>query len=324
MRRVVSGAAALSAGTILGALHWSAAPHAGAALTAAGFAAVVPAWLLARSTIRRDRELAELRRVAEMVQQALLRPVPPRLGAVRAEVRYLAADAGAKVGGDLYDVLRTPFGTRLIIGDVSGKGLAAVGRAADVLGAFRELARHEPSLSGVAMRLDALVRDDRPDGEEDFVTALLVELPPGEGLAEIVHCGHPPPLLLRDGSAARAAPLTPAPPLGLLDLVGGWCASELLPLRAGDRLLFYTDGVIEARGAGDDYYPLERRAEELARGDAARTPGEFLAGLEEDLLRHTGGRLSDDAALLLVQSDAVPGPQRPPDGGRRPLRASAE
>ncbi|HEX2312509.1 MAG TPA: PP2C family protein-serine/threonine phosphatase [Thermomonospora sp.] len=314
MRRVVSCAGTLGAGTILGALHWSSDPYAGMALAVVGVAAAAPAWILARSAARRERELADLRRVADTVQRALLRPVPRRVGGVRAEVRYLAADARATVGGDLYDVLGTPFGTRLIIGDVSGKGLDAVSRAADVLGAFRELARHEPSLSGVAVRLDALVRD-RPSIGEDFVTALLVGLPPGGGPAEIVHCGHPPPLLLRDGTATFAAPLVPAPPLGLLDLAGDWCAAEPLPFRPGDRLLFYTDGVNEARDAHGDFYPLERRAAALLRADEDTPPALFLERLERDLLRHTGGTLTDDAALLLVQADGPGPPEGLPDLG---------
>ncbi|REE98788.1 PP2C family protein-serine/threonine phosphatase [Thermomonospora umbrina] len=304
MRRMVSCASTLGAGTILGALHWGSAPSAGMAFAAAGVAATAPAWLLAGSVVRRDRELAELRRVAETVQRALLRPVPRRVGDLRADVRYLAADARATVGGDLYDVLDTPYGTRLIIGDVSGKGLAAVARAADVLGAFRELARHEPSLSGVAVRLDALVRA-RPADDEGFVTALLMGLPSGDGPAEIVYCGHPPPLLLRDGTATFPVSLAPAPPLGLLDLADGWCAAEPLPVRPGDRLLFYTDGVIEARDAAGRDYPLAQRAADLMRRDADTCLGPFLERLEDDLLGHTGGRLDDDAALLLVEVDRL-------------------
>ncbi|ACY99253.1 MULTISPECIES: PP2C family protein-serine/threonine phosphatase [Thermomonospora] len=305
MRQVAAGAAALGAATALAVLHWGNAP----ALAAAAPAVAVPAWLWSRSVTRRDRELAELRRVAEAVQQALLRPVPKRLGDLRTEVRYLAADAAAEVGGDLYDVLSTPFGTRLIIGDVSGKGLEAVSGAADVLGAFRELARREPSLAAVAMRLDALVRD-RLGGAEGFVTALLVGLPKGDRPAEIVHCGHPPPLLLRDGRAACVEPVLQFPPLGLLELAGGWCAGEPLPLRPGDRLLLYTDGVSEARDGEGMCYPLARRVEELARGQEGHCPGRLLTALERDLRRHTGGRPADDAALLLVQLEAVP-PVRP-------------
>ena len=68
---------------------------------------------------------------------------------------YLAAAAEARVGGDLYEVARTPFGIRLIVGDARGKGLEAVETAADVLGVFREVAHEVYTLAEVARRIDA-------------------------------------------------------------------------------------------------------------------------------------------------------------------------
>ncbi|MFE3288630.1 serine/threonine-protein phosphatase, partial [Streptomyces sp. NPDC059233] len=87
---------------------------------------------------RRENELNQVRRIAEAAQEVLLRPVPDRLGPVRAASMYLAAETGAQIGGDLYDAVQTRYGVRLIVGDVRGKGLPAVRAAAVVLGAFRE------------------------------------------------------------------------------------------------------------------------------------------------------------------------------------------
>ena len=73
--------------------------------------------------------------------------------------------------------------------------------------------------------------------------------------AELVCCGHPPPLLLRDGSAVFVEPYA-APPLGLLDLADGWCRASMIPVGHGDQLLLYTDGVSEARDAAGRFFPL--------------------------------------------------------------------
>jgi hypothetical protein len=92
--------------------------------------------------VQQNQRLADVTSVAEAAQRALLRPLPRQVGPLELGVVYLAAAAEARVGGDLYEVTRTQFGIRLIVGDVRGKGLDAVEIAADVLGVFREVA-HE-------------------------------------------------------------------------------------------------------------------------------------------------------------------------------------
>ncbi|MGH3325723.1 MAG: hypothetical protein ACRDOV_15050, partial [Streptomyces sp.] len=89
---------------------------------------------------RREAELASVRSIAEAAQRVLLRPVPRSAGPLRAAVSYTSAMADARIGGDLYEVVTSPFGVRIIVGDVQGKGLEAVETAAVVLGAFREAA----------------------------------------------------------------------------------------------------------------------------------------------------------------------------------------
>src|SRR5215468_8904328 len=121
---------------------------------------------------QKEQQIANVISVAEAAQRAVLRPLPTQLGPLELGVVYIAAAADAKVGGDLYDVTKTPYGIRLIIGDVRGKGLG-------------ELAR----------RLDAgLVRRWGQHGE--FVTALFAEIDPDAGRVSIYSCGHPPPILI--------------------------------------------------------------------------------------------------------------------------------
>ena len=256
---------------------------------------------------RKDQQIANVISVAEAAQRAVLRPLPHQLGPLELGVVYLAAAAEAKVGGDLYDVATTPYGIRLIIGDVRGKGLGAVEVAADVLGMYREVTHEVHTLQELARRLDAgLAR--RFGQHEEFVTALLAEIDPDEGRLSIYSCGHPPPILISDDGVSILEVPAPAPPLGLLTLGDGSGAARSLPFKPNDQLLLYTDGVSEARDGDRAFYPLDERLALLgAQVRRARASGDSEALLEllrDDLLRHAGAPLEDDAALLLVRAPA--------------------
>ncbi|MEW1684642.1 PP2C family protein-serine/threonine phosphatase [Streptomyces sp. NPDC093594] len=249
---------------------------------------------------RRERVLAAVRSVAETAQHALLQPVPQTVGPFQVAVRYSAAAAEARIGGDLYALVPTPYGVRMIVGDVRGKGLPAVGTAALVLGVFREAAYDEPDLLDVVCRIERSLA--RNLGGDDFVTAVVVGCP-GTGRLEMVNCGHAPPLLIRDAEVAAVETDHPAPPLGLRALSDDSPRLQVMPFGDGDQLLLYTDGVTEARDADRAFYPL---TEGLAR-HLCDEPERTLAALHEDLLEHVGGRLHDDAALLLLRQPAVTG-----------------
>ncbi|GGR37501.1 membrane protein [Streptomyces aurantiogriseus] len=244
---------------------------------------------------RRERVLAAVRSVAETAQHALLKPVPATVGPFQTAVRYSAAAAEARIGGDLYALIPTPYGVRLIVGDVRGKGLPAVGTAALVLGVFREAAYDEPDLLAVVDRIERSLA--RNLGGDDFVTAVVAGYP-RDGQLEVVNCGHAPPLLVRaTGGVEAIEPTHPAPPLGLRALTDQTPSLQVLPFADGDQLLLYTDGVIEARDRDRAFYPL---VEGLER-HVCDEPGHTLTGLHDELLAHVGGRLHDDAALLLIR-----------------------
>ncbi len=272
--------------------------------------------------LRQELALTEAQLVAEIARRVLLRSIPERVGPVRAAVRYAAAAAHASIGGDLYEVVNTRHGVRAVMGDVRGKGLAAVETAAAVLGAFREAAHQEPALEKVAgwlaVSLDrALHENDHPGVEEEFVTLVLVGVRP-DGVLEIANCGHPSPVLLRGEDAPRllAADET-VPPLGVLDPEDVCPPLQLVPVEPGDRILLYTDGVIEARDHGGAFYPLTDRLPLLADDG----PGDVLQRLHDDVVRHVGHKLGDDAAMLLLQFDPVVLPAQaaaPRDGAAVP------
>ncbi|MEW2414479.1 PP2C family protein-serine/threonine phosphatase [Streptomyces sp. NPDC046866] len=253
---------------------------------------------------RRRYELNQVRRIAAAAQEVLLRPVPDRLGPVRAASMYLAAETGAQIGGDLYEAVETRYGVRMIVGDVRGKGLPAVRSAAVVLGAFREAVHYEDDLVEVinhcaaALERDAVAAsaEDAPGLLEGFVTALVVQVPDGPTV-EVVNRGHPPPLLLRNGEVHALHPAVPLPPLGLEEFLDGASAGpDSYTFERGDRLLLHTDGVIEARDGENVFFALPEAMSELR--DCTRQ--EFLEGLHEGLMRHTHGRLADDVAVIVV------------------------
>ncbi|MFJ8629523.1 PP2C family protein-serine/threonine phosphatase [Streptomyces sp. NPDC093568] len=243
---------------------------------------------------RRERVLAAVRSVAEAAQHALLQPVPATVGPFQVAVRYSAAAAEARIGGDLYALVSTPYGVRLIVGDVRGKGLPAVGTAALVLGVFREAAHDEPDLLEVVARIERSLA--RNLGGDDFVTAVVAGYP-RDGQLEVVNCGHASPLLVRDRVVVPVEPDRPAPPLGLRALSGETPALHVLPFTDGDQLLLYTDGVTEARNHHREFYPL---AEGLER-HTCDSPTDTVTALHGELQAHVGGRLHDDAALLLLR-----------------------
>ncbi|MGW8380876.1 PP2C family protein-serine/threonine phosphatase [Streptomyces sp. ODS28] len=261
---------------------------------------------LARVRAERNETLARARVSLEVLQRALLPELPVVAPGARLDGFYAAAEAEARLGGDLYEVVESPYGIRVLIGDVQGKGLDAVGTGASVLAAFREAGYYQPALEGVAERLENAVtrhhrRADRPD-QQRFVTALLLELngarAPGEGEMRMVSCGHVPPLLFGgpgDGPVREALMEEPGLPLGLASLTRERRRAEGVALE-GRRVLLCTDGVTEARDAAGRFYPL---AERLSRWSREPAP-ELLRALRADLERHVGADLGDDAVVLVV------------------------
>ncbi|WP_442814986.1 PP2C family protein-serine/threonine phosphatase [Streptomyces sp. NBC_01298] len=276
-------------------------------LTVSGLATLI------NIVVRRGTEqLASARGIAEAAQRAVLPTPAERIAGLQVSASYEAAQADAFIGGDLYAVQDTPYGVRLAVGDVRGKGLGAVEAVAVVLGAFREAAESEPTLEGVARRLErALAREgnrrDSLDAVEGFTTCVLGEIPAGAGLLRLVNRGHPEPLLLyANGGLAELAPVEPALPLGMGEL-GGWPDRvQEWPFPEGATLLLYTDGLTEARdGSGAFYDPAVR-----LRGRVFPGPDELLSALATDVRRHTGGAATDDMALLAVARPGAGQPSR--------------
>src|SRR3954453_11073493 len=233
--------------------------------------------------------LAEVTRVAEAAQHAILAAPPPQIGPVALAARYVSAAAEALIGGDLFEVVERPGAVRLLIGDVRGKGLDAVRTATVVLGEFRAAAADIDDLANVAVQIDRRLRRYLTD--EDFVTAALAEIG-ADGRFTLVSCGHPPALLLTsdgvvavDGEASLPLGLgaAPTPTAGLL--------------RPGARLFLYTDGIIEARDRQGQFVDLQLLLESVGREDLDGALDRLLSGLRAAV----GGPLADDLAMLVAE-----------------------
>jgi len=244
---------------------------------------------------RREERLARLTAIAQASQLALLPPLPPEMTGITIAARYRSATSEASVGGDLYEIIPTGHGIRVIIGDVRGRGLDAIQLARQVLSAFRRSAVAMPALEQVAGEVGRAIRPHL--GEEDFVTAALAQIAPG-GELTIVNCGHHPPLLRHSGDLRPLTDGNPALPLGLEDDFTAFTASW----SPGDRLLLYADGLVESRDEDGGFLPEEVIATALLAADCDQA----LDTLIEAVHRHSGGHAHDDTALLLLEQGASP------------------
>jgi serine phosphatase RsbU (regulator of sigma subunit) len=225
--------------------------------------------------------------VLEQVQALLLTTPPAWVAGFQVGVRYQSASGLAQIGGDFYDVVELDdHGLAFVLADARGKGLEASSLAAVLKGAFRSLAGEGAGPARILNRLDRLVA--REGGDEDFVTALAGRLYP-TGRVLLASAGHPAPL----GGGPRLVQV--AAPLGL-----GTQANEGEgQLRRGERLVCYTDGLVEARNADGEFIDRARFEEAAAAGSLT----DALDGLVALVDRHAEGRHDDDLALLGLEYD---------------------
>lgn len=145
---------------VTGAVGLAFSDNSGLEASAARMAEIVVATTVAAQTstlrIRRQQSLLDMATVAEAAQRAIVRQPSAQVGSVAVASCYQSPVRAATVGGDCYDVVLTPFGTRAMVGDVRGHGMPSVRLAALVLGAFRALACVEADLAVVARELDLL------------------------------------------------------------------------------------------------------------------------------------------------------------------------
>ncbi|MGW1893501.1 SpoIIE family protein phosphatase [Streptomyces sp. NPDC002004] len=244
-----------------------------------------------------DEEFA----VARGLQHALLPHRLPAVPGVRITGRYLPGTGGMDIGGDWYDVIRTPQGTALVIGDVEGHSVAAAATMGQLRSAVRAFAMAGQRPGEVVSGTNRLLGDL---DAELLASCCYIELDSGTGTAVAVRAGHCPPLLRRTDGRTRVLGLEGGPLLGI-DPTADYPETRLR-LAPGSVLALYTDGLVEEPGIDVDV-GIDRLRTSLAHGRA-----DTLDELADRLLgeaRHSTHR-ADDIALLLTEytpGDAPPG-----------------
>ena len=208
-------------------------------------------------------------------------------------------------GGDTVDYAVDGEIAHLSILDGMGHGIRSAQLATLAVSAYRHARRADHHLAHVVQRIDAAVAESF-DGVA-FLTGHVAELDTGSGVFRWVNAGHPPPLLLRDEQVLRELHVEPTLPLGLGGLLDEDPHIGTVTLRPGDMVLFYSDGVVDARSPDGEFFGVERLVGLVTRHLAAGLPPpETMRRVIRSLLDHQEGQLEDDASLLLVQFHGDP------------------
>jgi phosphoserine phosphatase RsbU/P len=203
-----------------------------------------------------------------------------------------------EVAGDAFDYSVTDGTAYLLVLDSTGHDLTSGTLAAAALAAARKARREGLGLVPTVELVDATIGTHF--GDERFATGVLGELDIATGQLQYVNAGHPAPLLMREGKVVKSLDQGRRPMFGLGDHDGVTVARE--QLERGDRVVFYSDGVTEARGTGGGFFGLDRLIDTLGRGAAADQRGpETLRRVIHDVLDYQGGVLQDDATLLIAE-----------------------
>ena len=238
---------------------------------------------------------------AHTLQAALLPSDLPVVPGLRIAARYRAPTAeraDIHVGGDLYDVVPSPDGCGVVVADVCGKGAEAAALTALIRHTVRAEIDHGLGPAAVLERLNrAMLRasGDRPGRFATVAHARLTPTPTGVSV-RLASAGHPPPLVVRDGEA------TPVSATGtLLGVYPDVILTEVtFDLNRGETMVLYTDGVTEARGAGE-LYGVDRLAHAVVAvpgGAADKIADQLLA----DVDAFQCGQQLDDIAILVVEA----------------------
>jgi serine phosphatase RsbU (regulator of sigma subunit) len=252
--------------------------------------------------IRVDRLFRRRSEVAEALQNSLLPRVLPDVPGIELAAAYMSATEGMDVGGDFYDVYRTPDGWGLTIGDVTGKGEEAAALTAAARYAIRVIAHWEPDPVKVLQRANDVLLATEPGGR--FVTAKTAQLAWRRGGLHVSlgTAGHPGPAVIRsDGRVEMTG--GGGLPLGLFPEAQP--GLEEVALAPGDTLFFFTDGLTETRSPDLRYFE-ERLSDELIRM-AGRSASEVVAGIQARAEAFSAGEMRDDLTVLALRVLDPPG-----------------
>ncbi|MEV7614184.1 PP2C family protein-serine/threonine phosphatase [Streptomyces sp. NPDC089799] len=226
--------------------------------------------------------------------------LPPRTVGTARITSSAVLEPAYDIGGDAFDHSFTDGVLHLTLLDAMGHDLASGGASAVGLAACRSTRRAGGSLTDIATAIDRTLNQWMP---QRLMTAVFGHLDSADGEFTWVNCGHPPPLLIREGRVVpRALERHPQLPLGFGFHSGAPPTLHRARLQPGDRVLLYSDGVTEARSRDGELFGEQRLTDTVIRSTASGdTAPEALRRLLQDLLHHQDQRLHDDATILLTE-----------------------
>ena len=271
-------------------------------LLAATLAMVITSKRDTSDSYARGTRAQEMSLPAEMLRAFL----PPRTVCTGEVISTAVLEPAYDLGGDAFDHSLSAGFLHAAVIDAMGHDLASGLTAAVTLAACRNARRNGADLPELVASIDEALTRWLPDR---FATGVLLRLDVGTGTLQWSNCGHPPPLLIRGQEVVREALVTAAePPLGLGTMTGTPRRINTAALEPGDRVLLYTDGVVEARGARRELFGLDRFAEFVIRATAAgESAPESLRRLIHALLDNQDSTLTDDATIMMIEWQP-PGP----------------
>jgi PAS domain-containing protein len=252
--------------------------------------------------VENSRLYSERATIAETLQRSLLPDALPAIDGWDVAAFYRPAGGGMVVGGDFYDLFPVGDVWIVLIGDVTGKGVQAAAMTSLLRHSARIVAEDDPDPAGVLRRLDRALRERHAFS---VGTALCARLDGDEVTLSLA--GHPPPLLIREGSVGPTGTLGTM--LGITEH-GTW-ENHRIRLAPEETLLLYTDGITDTVGerVRFGYDRLQNAVLECAGQPA----GQLLARLDEILNRFQVGPQADDTAALALRLLPVREPAaRPP------------
>ncbi|MFI2188708.1 PP2C family protein-serine/threonine phosphatase [Streptomyces sioyaensis] len=247
-------------------------------------------WIAART------RTATMQLPAEMLRAFL----PPRTIGSKQCVSTAVLEPAYDVGGDAFDhaVVKQVLHTMIL--DGMGHDLASGLATSVAMAGARNARRSGADLPDLVGSVDRALAQWLPD---HFCTGVVCRFDAGTGELRWINCGHPPPLLIRaervlDGALDSA----PQPPIGLYALAPAARQVHETTLEPGDRVLLYTDGVVDGRDAHGVEFGLDRFTDFIIRASAAgQRPAEVLRLLIHAILDYQHNDLRDDATILLFE-----------------------
>jgi hypothetical protein len=260
-----------------------------------GFAGLVAELLMTKTAYGPAFDRARRRRPLSVAAEVAWRLLPPlTFGTEHLVISGMVSPAYG-LGGDSFHYAVDCEVARVAVFDAMGHGLAAGLLATAAMGSYRNSCVEGVDPATAAARIDATIDEVFADG---FVTGITSELDIATGAFTWCNAGHPAPLLVRDGKLAKTldAGLVPAYGIG----VTATTATE--QLQPGDRIVLYTDGIVEARTADGEFFGIERLVHTIGVASAeGQPPPETMRRVMHAVLDHHDGDLQDDATVVAVE-----------------------